>query len=186
MQPDGSITTAWFPPGLNGNPTSVEGWPVWQLNDLLSFYVAYDNGAQADWNAYTPYLAANNIPIVCYEGGYQGISIDGPPVLAFVSEDQMNHPSFRDAYHRFLVFEQLGDWTTTGSGSIASSIYTWCGSGGTPGNPGWKIAAGPTQSPGLGLSNSYFLPQAAVGGNSSGGNTFNILNGGVGTGYAHD
>ena len=184
---DQSIQNIWYPPGLNGDPTQGEGWPVWQLNDFLSFYVAFDVQAQGYWQLVSAYTVPASIPIACYEGGYQGLAIDGfQPIDSFTAEDQMSHPSFHDAITRYLIWEQLGDWTTTttGGGAIAANYYTWAGSGGAPGIQGWKIAAGSAQRPGLGLSNTYFLPQGGVGGLSGQGNTQYVFNNGVATGYA--
>ena len=185
---DQTIQDAYSPAGLNGDPEGGDNWPVWQLNDMLSFYVAFSVSSQNTWKSYTQWTVPAGIPLACYEGGYQGISFRGIEVIeTFTAEDQMNHTSFGDAIWRYNCFEQLGDIAVNGGGSIASSYYTWGGSGGTPGVDGWKITAGPAQRPGPGLSNSFFLPQGGVGGQSAGGNTFKQTNSNnytFGLGYA--
>ena len=144
-----SYLDAYYPAGLNGDPASVESWPVYQLNDLFSYAVAYSTYYQTVWNGYTSSMIAAGIPLACYEGGYDQFTPDGlpAPFYQYVTEDMFNHPSFWHAVRRYLVWQQLGDWTTYGTvgggGAVAASWFVWCGGGaGAPGNPTWKIPPG--------------------------------------------
>ena len=159
---DGSLIDAYYPAGAYGGPTSAESWPVWQCNDLTSLSILFATSNQKYWNMYSQFTGPAGIPLVCYEGGIDGIAPAATTFNQESVEDQLFHRSFYDVVWRYEVYNQLGDWTMANSGAVAASYYTWGGSGGTPGLNGWKVTAGPIQQPGMGLSNSFMTPQADV------------------------
>ena len=149
---DGSILDAYYPAGAYGGPTSAESWPVWQCNDLTSLLnsgvLQYVKSTIGDWHisSCAGIRSRQEYQLVCYEGGFQGIAFLLLPLFSqeYTAEDQLDHPSFSHDCHQWRHLKSsissvighlmAGGWCRMCGGRL---LIPWCGSGGTPGTPGW-------------------------------------------------
>lgn len=136
-----------------------KNWSASKLNDLQSFFVAFNTSLQDQWASHAQYANAVGMPLVGYEGGYQNLVPDGLPNGPMISQDLFQHSSFGPAMKRLLVWAQEGDRTRSGVGAGLELFNYYCLYYTNFGEPEWTLGNGITQPTGPGFDNLFFTLQ---------------------------